>query len=49
LPETAPTADQIMEPGAELALAGFLIRQHADEVKVTSRDGQTCMHLHIEH
>jgi anti-sigma regulatory factor (Ser/Thr protein kinase) len=49
LPETAPSADEIMEPLGELALAGFLIRQHADEVKVTSRDGHTCVHLHFEH
>ena len=49
LPETAPTAEEVMEPLGEIALAGFLIRQHADEVKVTSRDGHTCVHLHFEH
>jgi NCS2 family nucleobase:cation symporter-2 len=49
LPETAPTADEVMEPLGEIALAGFLIRQHADKVKVTSRDGHSCVHLHFEH
>jgi NCS2 family nucleobase:cation symporter-2 len=49
LPETAPTADEVMEPLGEIALAGFLMRQHADEVKVASRDGHSCVHLLFEH
>ncbi|MGB7591579.1 MAG: cation:proton antiporter, partial [Terriglobia bacterium] len=49
LPETAPSAQMISEPLGELALAGFLIRQHADEAKVTSHDGHSHVHLHFEH
>ena len=49
LPETAPSAAMIAEPLGELALAGFLIRQHADEVKVTSYEGHSHVHLHFEH
>ena len=49
MPEIAPTAEEPMEPQGELALAGFLIRYHADEVKVASRDGHTSVHLHFEH
>jgi len=49
LPETAPSAQMIAEPLGELALAGFLIRQHADEAKVTSHDGHSHVHLHFEH
>jgi NCS2 family nucleobase:cation symporter-2 len=49
LPETAPSAEELMEPQGEIALAGFLIRYHADGVKVASRDGHTSVHLHFEH
>lgn len=49
LPETAPSADEVMEPQGEIALAGFLIRQHSDEVKVTHHDGHSHVHLHFEH
>jgi Kef-type K+ transport system membrane component KefB len=49
LPEIAPSAQMIAEPLGELALAGFLIRQHADEAKVTSHDGHSHVHLHFEH
>jgi NCS2 family nucleobase:cation symporter-2 len=49
LPETAPTADEVLGPMGDVALAGFLIRQHADSVKVTSRDGHADVHLHFEH
>jgi hypothetical protein len=49
LPETAPSAEAIMEPLGELALAGFLIRQHSDDVKVTHHDGHSHVHLHFEH
>lgn len=49
LPEIAPTAQMIAEPLGELALAGFLIRQHADEANVTSHDGHSHIHLHFEH
>jgi len=49
LPETAPSAEMIADPLGEIALAGFLIRQHADEVKVTTYDGHSHVHLHFEH
>jgi len=49
LPETAPSAQMIAEPLGELALAGFLIRQHADAAQVTSFDGHSHVHLHFEH
>ncbi|MGB7591578.1 MAG: cation:proton antiporter [Terriglobia bacterium] len=49
LPETAPSAEMIADPLGEIALAGFLIRQHADEVKVTSHEGHSHVHLHFEH
>jgi len=49
LPKTALSADEVMEPLGGIPLAGFLIRQHTDEAKVTSRGGHTCMHLHFEH
>jgi Kef-type K+ transport system membrane component KefB len=49
LPETAPSAEMIADPLGGIALAGFLIRQHADEVKVTSHDGHSHVHLHFEH
>jgi Kef-type K+ transport system membrane component KefB len=49
LPETAPSAEMIAGPLGELALAGFLIRQHADAVKVTSHEGHSHIHLHFEH
>ena len=48
LPETAPSAEMIADPLGEVALAGFLIRQHADEVKVTTYDGHSHVHLHFE-
>ena len=49
MPESAPSAEMIADPLGELALAGFLIRQHADEAKVTSHDGHSHVHLHFEH
>jgi hypothetical protein len=49
LPGTAPPADEVIGPLGGIALAGFLIRRHADEVKVTSRDGHAGVHLHFEH
>jgi hypothetical protein len=39
----------IADPLGGLALAGFMIRQHADEVTVTSREGHSHVHLHFEH
>jgi Kef-type K+ transport system membrane component KefB len=49
LPETAPSAEALMGPLGELALAGFLIRQHTDDVKVTHHAGHSHVHLHFEH
>lgn len=49
LPLAAPSADEVMKPLGEVPLAGFLIGQYADAVKVTSRDGHTHIHLLFEH
>jgi hypothetical protein len=49
LPETAPSAEMIADPLGGIALAGFLIRQHADAAQVTSYDGHSHVHLHFEH
>jgi hypothetical protein len=49
LPETAPSAAMIADPLGELNLAGFLIRQHADEAIVTNYDGHSHVHLLFEH
>lgn len=48
LQESAPSLDELTEPRGEVAMAGFLIRQHADKVKVSSRNGHTCVHLRFE-
>lgn len=49
LPETVPSPDEVIAPRGEVPLAGFLIRKYADEVKVTSRDGHSYVHLLFEH
>ena len=48
LPETAPSAETIADPLGGIALAGFMIRQHADEVKVTTYDGHSHVHMRFE-
>jgi len=46
--ESAPSANDVLEPHGDIALAGFLIHQQADEVKISSRDGHTSIHLLFE-
>ena len=48
LQETSPSADEVAGPHGDIALAGFLVRQHADEVKVASSNGHTTVNLHFE-
>jgi len=49
LPETAPSEAMLADPLGELNLAGFLIRQHADEAEVTSYEGRSHVHLLFQH
>jgi len=49
LPGAAPSAEEIAAEGGDVALARFLVRRYADEVKVMRREGQARVHLHFEH
>ena len=50
LPETPPSVDALgAGEGAVTLLSGYIIRQYADRLKVTSRNGHCHIHLHFEH
>jgi NCS2 family nucleobase:cation symporter-2 len=49
LPDTPPTIDA-MSSGEGLAmLSGYIVRQHADRVNLTSANGRSHIQLHFDH
>lgn len=49
LPTALPSVEQLAEERTVALLSGYLIRQRADRVKVTSRDDHCRVHLHFDH
>jgi len=50
LPEAPPTAEELSNGERGIAmLSAYIIRQHADKVKVRSADGHSRIHLHFDH
>jgi len=50
LPEAPPTAEELSNGERGIAmLSAYIIRQHADQVKVSSADGHSRIHLHFDH
>jgi xanthine permease XanP len=47
LRELPPSGDEILEPGGDRLLAGFLVRRQADKAEATSKDGLCVLHLHF--
>lgn len=50
LPEAPPAAEELSNGKQALAmLSGYIIRQHADRVSVSSTNGHCRVHLHFDH
>jgi NCS2 family nucleobase:cation symporter-2 len=50
LPEAPPTAEELGNGEQGMAmLSGYIIRQHADRVNVSSTNGHCRVHLHFDH
>lgn len=50
LPEAPPTAEELSNGEQGFAmLSGYIIRQHADRVKVSSANSHSRVHLHFDH
>ena len=49
LPEELPPFEALADEDGIALLSGYMIRQYADGVKVTSQNGHRRVHLHFEH
>jgi NCS2 family nucleobase:cation symporter-2 len=50
IPEAAPTAQDLVSGKANVSeLSSFMLRQHADRVRVSEKDGACRVYLHFEH
>jgi NCS2 family nucleobase:cation symporter-2 len=49
LSDSMPTVEQMATDAGVAQLAGYLIRQYADRVRIRSKNGQSKVQLHFEH
>jgi NCS2 family nucleobase:cation symporter-2 len=49
LPGVLPSNEEITAKRGEVALAGFMVRHRADDVKVIRLEGRSRVHMHFEH
>jgi NCS2 family nucleobase:cation symporter-2 len=47
LPDFPPSHDEILEPGGDIRLAGFLIKRQADSARISQENGVSILRLHF--
>ena len=50
IPKAPPTAEDLVSGRAGLSeLSSYMMRQHADNIRVSEKDGACCVYLHFDH